>query len=59
MKDKALREHVRYLLGGGGAHLDFGAIVDGLAPELRGVKPPNMSHTPWQILEHLRLAKVF
>ncbi len=27
--DKALREHVLYLLGGGGAHLDFDAAVCG------------------------------
>jgi hypothetical protein len=53
----ALREHVLYLLGGGGAHLDFEAAVAGLPAELRGAKPPGLPHTPWRLLEHLRLAQ--
>ena len=30
MNDKALREHVDFLLGGGGAHLHFDRAVAGL-----------------------------
>jgi hypothetical protein len=53
----ALREHVLYLLRGGGAHLDFEKAVAGLPPELRGVRPAGVPHSPWRLLEHLRLAQ--
>src|SRR5689334_9241024 len=56
-KDKLLREHVLYLLRGGGAHLDFEAALADLAVALRGAKPAGMPHTPWRLLEHLRLAQ--
>src|SRR3954464_13526500 len=56
-KDQALREHLVYLLRGGGAHLDFEAAVAGLPPELRGAKPPGLPHTPWRLLEHMRIAQ--
>jgi hypothetical protein len=55
--DQALREHLLYLLRGGGAHLNFDAAVAGLPPELRGARPPGVPHTPWRLLEHLRLAQ--
>jgi hypothetical protein len=54
---KALREHLLYLLRGGGAHLDFDKAVAGLPPELRGVKPAGLPHSPWRLLEHLRIAQ--
>jgi hypothetical protein len=53
----ALREHVLYLLRGGGAHLDFDKAVAGLPAELRGRKPPGVPHTPWRLLEHMRIAQ--
>jgi hypothetical protein len=53
----ALREHLLYLLRGGGAHLDFEKAVAGLPAELRGKKPPGSPHTPWRLLEHLRIAQ--
>jgi hypothetical protein len=53
----ALRDHLLYLLRGGGAHLDFDAAVADLPPNLRGAKPAGQPHTPWRILEHLRLAQ--
>jgi len=56
-KDKALREHLLYLLRGGGAHLDFDAAVADLPAGLRGAKPPGVPHTPWRLLEHLRIAQ--
>jgi hypothetical protein len=55
--DQALREHLLYLLKGGGAHLDFEAAVAGLPPNLRGAKPPGVPHSPWRLLEHMRLAQ--
>lgn len=55
--DKALRDHVLYLLRGGGAHLDFDAAVAELPAELRGAKPAGIPYTPWQLLEHMRIAQ--
>jgi hypothetical protein len=54
---KALREHLLYLLGGGGAHLSFDKAVAGLPAELRGARVAGQPHTPWRLLEHLRLAQ--
>ncbi len=55
--DQALREHVLYLLRGGGAHVDFETAVKGLPVELRGKRPRGGAHSPWEILEHMRLAQ--
>jgi DinB superfamily len=52
----ALREHLVYLLQGGGAHLDFDAAIADLPPGLR-CKGPGVPHTPWRLLEHLRIAQ--
>jgi hypothetical protein len=55
--DERLRQHVLYLLQGGGAHLDFDAAVADLPAELRGARPGNIPHTPWRLIEHMRLAQ--
>ncbi len=55
--DQQLREHVLYLLRGGGAHLDFEKAIEGLLAELRGTKPAGVPHSPWHLLEHLRLCQ--
>lgn len=55
--DKALREHVLYLLRGGGAHLNFETAIANLPPKLRGTRPPGAPHSPWQLLEHMRIAQ--
>ncbi len=52
-----LREHLHYLLKGGGAHLDFDKAIADLPVELRGAKLPGVPHTPWRLLEHLRIAQ--
>jgi hypothetical protein len=57
LDDQALRDHLLYLLGEGGAHVGFEKALAGLAPELRGKKAPGLPHTAWQLLEHLRLAQ--
>lgn len=53
----AWREHVLYLLRGGGAHLNFEAVIADLPVELRGAKPPGIAQTPWRLLEHMRIAQ--
>jgi uncharacterized damage-inducible protein DinB len=55
--DKSLRQHLLYLLGGGGAHADFDAAISRLPAELRGKKPKGCPHTAWQLLEHMRIAQ--
>jgi hypothetical protein len=53
----SLREHLMYLLKGGGAHLNFDKAIASLPANLRGAKPPGVPHTPWRLLEHLRIAQ--
>jgi len=55
--DQSLREHLLYLLSGGGAHLNFDAAVADLPAALRGVRPDGLPHSPWELLEHLRIAQ--
>lgn len=55
--DKSLRQHLLELLEGGGAHAKFDDVVKGLPPKLRGAKPENFPHSPWMVLEHLRIAQ--
>ncbi|MBI3668114.1 MAG: DinB family protein [Acidobacteria bacterium] len=55
--DSALRRHLLYLLSGGGAHLSFDEAIAGLPAKLRGRTPPGAPHTPWQLLEHMRIAQ--
>jgi len=52
-----LRQHLLYLLKGGGAHLDFDAVIADWPEDLRGVRAEGLPHTAWQLLEHLRIAQ--
>ena len=52
-----LRAHLLDLLGGGHAHLGFDQAISGLPAGLRGVKPAGLPHTPWRLLEHMRIAQ--
>jgi hypothetical protein len=56
-KDKALREHVVYLLADGGAHAKFDEVINGIPPKLRGEKPDGLPHSLWMLLEHMRIAQ--
>ena len=55
--DKSLREHLRYLLTGGGAHADFDHALGDWPVQLAGAKVANFPHTAWMLLEHMRLAQ--
>ena len=57
MSDKALREHVINLLQGKGAHADFERATKGIPVAVRGKRPKGAAHSPWEILEHLRIAQ--
>ncbi len=53
----SLRKHLASLLRWQDAHVDFDAAVKDLSPRLRGVQPEGLPYSPWQLLEHLRLAQ--
>jgi hypothetical protein len=55
--NKLLKEHLLYLLKGDGAHLDFEDAVKGLPADLRGKRPSKSPHSPWEVLEHLRITQ--
>lgn len=56
-KDESIRKHVLYLLRGGGAHLSFEDFVGSFPPDLCNRKIDGLPYTPWQVLEHMRLAQ--
>jgi hypothetical protein len=56
-RDKSLREHLLYLLKGGGAHISFDDAMGDWTLQLTVVKVANFPHTAWMLLEHLRLAQ--
>jgi hypothetical protein len=55
--DTELRRHVVNLLKGGDAHADFDAAVKDLPAKVRGKRPEGAEHSPWEVLEHLRIAQ--
>ena len=54
---KPLREHVVYLLKGGGAHLHFDKAVADIPANLRDRMVAPVPHSPWRLLEHMRIAQ--
>src|SRR5258708_7606284 len=56
-RGQSLREHVLYLLKGGGAHISFDDAMGEWTLQLAGVKVANFPHTAWMLLEHMRLAQ--
>jgi hypothetical protein len=57
LPDHELRQHLLKLLSGGNAHLDFDKAVADLPAKLRGKRPPKIPHTPWRLVEHVRIAQ--
>ena len=55
--DDALREHLVYLLKGGGAHVHFMDAIEGFPEAKRGAFIEGLPHTGWQLLEHVRIAQ--
>jgi len=56
-RDRVLRQDIAQLLSGRGAHVTFDKAVANLPFALQGAKPPGAPYSPWQQLEHLRLAQ--
>jgi DinB superfamily len=56
-QDQALREHLLYLLRGGGAHVDFESVVADFPAEKVNQRIEHLPYTAWQVLEHMRIAQ--
>jgi hypothetical protein len=57
MNNAELRGHIASLLDWKDAHVSFDDAVAGIPHELRGRQPAGLPYSPWQLLEHLRLAQ--
>lgn len=57
MSDDPLRAQLARILSWREAHATFDDAVEGLAPALRGVRAPGAPHSPWELVEHVRLAQ--
>jgi DinB superfamily len=56
-QDKSLRQHLVKLLKGGEAHATFQDAVANMPQDAAGKIPQGAEHSPWQELEHLRIAQ--
>lgn len=57
MNEEILREQLVQLLSGRNAHFTFEDVVADFPLDYINVKPPNVSYTPWHLVEHLRIAQ--
>ena len=55
-KPDALRAQLMESLRGGGAHADARTALAGIPETHWGVRPHGLPHSPWQLVEHMRLA---
>jgi hypothetical protein len=56
-KVNLLREHLLSLLSQTEAHLDFDKAIENIRADLRGKRPLNAAHSPWEVLEHMRITQ--
>ena len=54
---KELREQLTKSFDWDSAHIRFDDAVKDFPAELRGTRPPGGPHSPWELLEHLRIAQ--
>ena len=54
---KPLRDQLVAMLTGENAHANFDSAVKDMPPAQRGARPAPDSHSPWELLEHLRIAQ--
>ncbi len=57
MNDNILREQLLAVLDGVGAHMPFDEAVADFPDDAINRRPPNVSYTPWHLLEHLRITQ--
>lgn len=51
------RAHLLKVLDWHEAHVDFDAAVKGIPADRQGAVAPGSAYSPWQLLEHLRIAQ--
>lgn len=57
MGEDAIRHHLVRLLDWEDAHVGFDNALDGIPAGKRGAQASGFEHSPWQLLEHMRLAQ--
>lgn len=57
LNDRALKQHLLNLLKSADAHVDFGAAIKDFPAALQGQRPNGSAHSPWEVLEHLRITQ--
>ena len=57
MNDGTLRDHLAELLKGEGAHHNLGTALSQYPSSIAGSTVPGVTHTPWRLLEHMRIAQ--
>jgi len=56
MDEKALRDYLGRALSWHEAHVDWEKAVSGIPVKDRGKRPNGAPYSPWELLEHMRLA---
>jgi DinB superfamily len=56
MDEKVWRDYLRRALSWHEAHVDWKKAVEGVPAKDQGRRPPGADHSPWELLEHMRLA---
>ena len=56
-QDRLLREHLTKLLNWEDAHVNYDTAVAGTDETFRGAVPEGFPHSPWQLVEHLRITQ--
>src|SRR4051812_8546283 len=56
-KQQDWREIVASSLGWEQAHAGLESAVENLTPKLRGQRPRGEPHSPWELLEHIRITQ--
>lgn len=57
MSEDVLRAHLADMLDWKNAHAGFDAAVDGIPEDMRGRRPERLPHSPWELVEHMRIAQ--
>jgi uncharacterized damage-inducible protein DinB len=57
MDESAIRDYLARVLDWEEAHVGFDKAIDGIPADKRGARATGFDHSPWQLLEHMRLAQ--
>jgi uncharacterized damage-inducible protein DinB len=57
MNEHSFREHLIRVLDWEDAHVGFDKAVKGIPVDMRGARAAGFEHSPWQLLEHIRIAQ--